>query len=171
MFSQEMKIPASRVAVLIGIKGQTKKLIERKRKVKLRISKEGSVIVSAEDSVNIFNTVPMIKAIGRGFNPEVALTLLDESFSFELISIKDFTKTEKDVARIRARIIGKEGKARLMLEKLTETFISIQGKTIGIIGKLESIDIAKRAIEKLLGGAPHGNVYKFIEQQKKQNLM
>ena len=112
----------------------------------------------------------MIQAIGRGFNPEVALTLLDESFSFELISLKDFSRNEKDAARIRARIIGKEGKARLMLEKLTETFISVQGKTIGVIGKLESADIAKRAIEKLLSGAPHGNVYKFIEQQKRQNL-
>ena len=97
--------------------------------------------------------------------------LLDESFGFELVSIKQFSRNEKDLLRIRSRIIGTNGKARKMLETLTETFISVYGKTVAIIGKAEKIDLAKRAIEKLLGGAPHGNVYQFIEIQKKSDLI
>ena len=170
MFSQELKIPKKRVAVLIGKKGETKRLLARKTKTKISVSKEGDVIISSENNVNSFNTVPIVTAVGRGFNPEIALLLLDENFIFELISIKDFSRNEKDMERIRSRVIGTNGKAREMLEKMTNVSISIYGKTIGIIGKLENVDLARRAIEKLLGGAPHGNVYKFIELQKNDSL-
>ena len=170
MFSQELKIPKSRVAILIGKKGEIKRLIERKTNSNINISKEGEVEITSEDGINIFDAKPVISAIGRGFNPDVALMLLDETFSLIIISLKDYARTEKDMIRIRSRLIGKMGKARAMLEKLTNTFISVQGKTVGVIGKTENVDIAKRALEKLLQGAPHGNVYKFIEIQKKHNL-
>tara|TARA_Y100000310_G_C20696153_1_gene825908 strand:+ start:26 stop:541 length:516 start_codon:yes stop_codon:yes gene_type:complete len=170
MFSQELKIPRQRVAVLIGKNGETKRLIARKTKTNISVNKEGEVIIFSEDNVNSFNAVPIVTAVGRGFNPEIALTLLDENFMFEIISIKDFSRNEKDMERIRSRVIGTNGKARTILEKMTNTSLSVYGKTIGIIGKIEDVDLAKRAIEKLLGGAPHGNVYKFIELQKKESL-
>ena len=171
MYSQELKIPQKRIAVLIGKKGETKKLLERKTKTNIHVTKEGEVTITSEDNIHSFNAQPIISAIARGFNPEVALMLLDESFGFELVSIKQFSRNEKDLLRIRSRIIGTNGKARKMLETLTETFISVYGKTVAIIGKTEKIDLAKRAIEKLLGGAPHGNVYQFIEIQKKSDLI
>ncbi len=171
MYSQELKIPQKRIAVLIGKKGETKKLLERKTKTNIHVTKEGEVTITSEDNIHSFNAQPIISAIARGFNPEVALMLLDESFGFELVSIKQFSRNEKDLLRIRSRIIGTNGKARKMLETLTETFISVYGKTVAIIGKTEKIDLAKRAIEKLLGGAPHGNVYQFIEMQKKSDLI
>jgi len=171
MYSQELKIPQKRIAVLIGKKGETKKLLERKTKTNIHVTKEGEVTITSEDNIHSFNAQPIISAIARGFNPEVALMLLDESFGFELVSIKQFSRNEKDLLRIRSRIIGTNGKARKMLETLTETFISVYGKTVAIIGKAEKIDLAKRAIEKLLGGAPHGNVYQFIEIQKKSDLI
>ena len=170
MFSQDLKIPKQRIAILIGKKGEIKKLIERKTETKLKISKEGEVHISAEDNINIFNTSPIILAIGRGFNPDIALMLLDESFCLEIIPLKEISRSEKDQIRIRSRIIGKEGKARSMLERLTNTFISVYGKTVSVIGKIEGVALAKRALEKLIQGAPHGNVYKYIELQKKKNL-
>ena len=171
MFSQELKIPQKRVAVLIGKKGETKRLLARKTKTKIQVSKEGDVLISSEENVDSFNAVPIITAVGRGFNPEVALMLLDEKFTFELIQIKDFAKNDKDIIRLRSRVIGTNGKARMMLEKLTNVIISVYGKTVALIGKIEDISLAKRAIEKLLKGAPHGNVYKYIELQKKSELM
>lgn len=171
MFSQELKIPQKRVAVLIGKKGETKKLLARKTKTKIQVSKEGNVLISSEKNIDCFNAIPIITAVGRGFNPEVALMLLDENFTFELIQIKEFAKNEKDLIRLRSRTIGTNGKARIMLEKLTNVLISVYGKTIALIGKIEDISLAKRAIEKLLKGAPHGNVYKYIELQKKKELM
>ncbi|MBT3262037.1 RNA-processing protein [Candidatus Woesearchaeota archaeon] len=171
MYSQEIKIPQKRIAVLIGKKGETKKLLERKTKTTIHVTKEGEVTITSEDNINSFNAQPIVTAIARGFNPDIALMLLDESFGFELISIKQFSRNDKDLLRIRSRIIGTDGTARKMLETLTETFISVYGKTVAIIGKTENIDLSKRAIEKLLGGAPHGNVYQFIEMQKKSDLI
>ena len=171
MYSQEIKIPQKRIAVLIGKKGETKKLLERKTKTTIHVTKEGEVTITSEDNINSFNAQPIVTAIARGFNPDIALMLLDESFGFELISIKQFSRNDKDLLRIRSRIIGTDGTARKMLETLTETLISVYGKTVAIIGKTENIDLSKRAIEKLLGGAPHGNVYQFIEMQKKSDLI
>ena len=139
MFEQEIKIPKKRVAVLIGKKGQIKKLIERKTKTKILISKEGEVKISSDENINIFNTSPIILAIARGFNPDIALMLLDENFCLEMIQLKEISRSEKDQIRIRSRVIGREGKARVMLEKLTNTFISFYGKTISIIGKIEDV--------------------------------
>ena len=167
MFSEELKITKDRVAVLIGVKGATKKKIEKKANIKLDITKEGEVTITGEDSLNIFNSVPIIKFIGRGFNPEVALKLLNEEYSYELINIYDFTgKSKAKFTRIKARLIGTKGKARSVIEKLTDTNICIYGKTVGIIGKVMDVILAKAALEKILKGAPHGNVYKFIELQK-----
>ena len=171
MFSQELKIPQKRVAVLIGKKGETKRLLARKTKTKIQVSKEGNVLISSEENINCFNAVPIITAVGRGFNPEVALMLLDEKFTFELVKIKDFSRNEKDIIRLRSRIIGTNGKARIMLEKLTNVLVSVYGNTVALIGKIEDISLAQRAVEKLLKGAPLGNVYKYIELQKKGELM
>ncbi len=171
MFFEELKIPKQRVAVVIGKKGETKKLLERKTSTKLRISRDGEVSISSDENINIFNTHPIILAIGRGFNPEIALLLLNETYMLEIISLKDYTKSEKDLFRIRARIIGREGNAWKMIEKLSDAFISVYGKTVGIISKIEDAGLAKRAVEKLLKGAPHGNVYRYIEMEKKKSLM
>jgi ribosomal RNA assembly protein len=171
MFFEELKIPKQRVAVVIGKKGETKKLLERKTNTKIRISRDGEVAISSDENINIFNAHPIILAIGRGFNPDIALMLLDENYILELISLKDFTKNEKDLIRIRARIIGREGKAWKMIATLSDAFISVYGKTVAVISKIEDAGLAKRAGEKLLKGAPHGNVYKYIEMEKKKSLM
>jgi ribosomal RNA assembly protein len=167
MYTEDLKIPKDRVAVLIGTKGVTKKKIEKKARIFLNVSKEGEIEISGEDSLDVFNSVPIIKAIGRGFNPDKALKLLDENYSMELINIQNFTGKAKDkFTRMKARLIGTGGKARNVIERLTDVQICIYGKTVCIIGKIEDVLLAKQAVEKLLKGAPHGNVYKFIELQK-----
>jgi len=168
MYSYELRIPKDRVAVLIGKKGSTKKLIEQKTKTKLKISASGDIVLKGEDNLALFVTQNIIKAIGRGFNPDIALTLLDENNLFEIIQIKEFTgKSQKKFTRVKARLIGTKGKAKKIMGQITNTEISIYGKTVSIIGPVENVGLAKRAIEKLLQGAPHGHVYKFIEAQKK----
>ena len=174
MFSTELRIPKERIAVLIGKNGETKRKVEKKADIKLRISKEGEVNISSEDNVAIFISTNVIRAIGRGCNPDIALQLIDEKNALELINIQDFTgKSIDKMNRLRARLIGTEGKARKTIEKLTNTDIVIYGKTVAIIGEIIEVAFAKNAIEKLLGGSPHGNVYKYIVSQKRresQNL-
>ncbi len=159
----EIKIPKSRIAILIGKKGEIKKKIESLTKMKLNISREGDVIVGGEGLGN-YLAVQVVRAIGRGFNPEVALRLLKEGFILEIINIKEYTgKAEKKFIRIKGRLIGRQGRVWKKIEEKTNTNISIYGKTIAIIGCVDDVSLARRAFEKLLKGSPHGKVYKFIE--------
>lgn len=167
MFSIELKIPKERIAILIGTKGETKKLIENKAKVNLKVSSTGDIIISSDDGLKNYITCSVITAIGRGFNPQTALKLLNEDYCLEIINFKDFAKNSKKyLIRIKSRVIGTKGKAKRNIENLTDTEIVIYGKTISIIGKIENTLLAKQAIERLISGSPHGNVYKFINRSK-----
>lgn len=164
----EIKIPKARVAVLIGKKGETKKKIEKLAKIKLDISKEGDVVISGE-GLGSYLAMEVIKAIGRGFNPNIALKLLKENYILQILDIKDYAgKSEKKFVRIKGRLIGKKGSTWKLLEEKTNTDISIYGKTIAIIGEVDDVDITRRAFEKLLKGSPHNKVYSFIELELKR---
>jgi len=168
MFTEIIRIPKERVAVLIGQKGGFKKLLQKKLNVNIKIdSKDGLVEIGSEDGFNIFQAKNIILVIGRGLTPEEAICLLDENYSAEIINIKDFSgDSKKKQERIKGRLIGEGGKVRKLLERLTDTTIVIYGKTVTIVGLIDNVEIAKRAVEKLLSGAPHGHVYAMIERFK-----
>jgi ribosomal RNA assembly protein len=106
----ELKIPKERIAILIGKDGQTKKDIEKSTKTKIDIdSKEGDIFITGKDGLNIYTAKEVITAIGRGFNPEIALLLLKVDYSFEMINLGDvFGKSKSSQQRIKGRIIGRE---------------------------------------------------------------
>ena len=169
IYGHELKIPKERVAVLIGKGGEMKTQLEEATKTKLQIdSEEGDIIISGEDAIGLYSAREIIKAIGRGFNPELARQLLKPEYMFEIISMADYAKTKNDAIRLKGRVIGEGGKSRKIIEDLTECNISVYGKTIGVIGKAENVPIARRAIESLLQGSPHKNVYSFLEKQRRQ---
>lgn len=172
MDTKEIKIPIERIAVLIGKSGEQKRKIEEKLKVNINVhSEDGDVEVFGEDSVAVFEAMNVIKAIARGFNPEIAELLFDESYMFDLVNVNDYASgSKKTMMRLKGRVIGQEGKARKMVEQMTSCSISVYGKTIGIIGKIEEVPIARQAVEMLLEGAPHGNVYRWLEDKKREEL-
>lgn len=168
-YSYELKIPLARVAVLIGKGGNVKKDIEDATVTKLQIdSAEGDVFITGEDALGLYTAREVVTAIGRGFNPELAKLLLRQDYASEQIDIEDYAKTKKHEIRVRGRVIGAEGKARKVIEELTECHISVYGKTITIIGELEGVTMCKRAIEKLLSGSQHSGVYRWLEKQRKE---
>ena len=171
MFSSETKIPRARVAVLIGKKGATKKEIQKRLNVKLEVSAEGDVIVSSEDSFENYLAIKIAKAIGRGFNPKIAFYLLNDQYLLEVINIKDYVGNSKvKLQRMKARVIGTQGKSWKMIEKMTDTNLAVFGKTVAIIGSNENVDVAKQAVDKLLHGADHGKMFGFIERQKSRHF-
>mgnify|MGYP001586548380 CR=1 FL=1 len=161
----EITIPKKRVAVLIGKKGSTKRRIEKITSTKLTIDSElGLVTIKGEDSLKTYQTKSVIEAIGRGFNPNISLSLLKEDICFEIIPMQNFAgRSKNNLIRIKSRIIGTRGKCRKTIESMTDTEISIYGKTVSIIGELQNVLIAKKAVEDILAGAPHAPVYKTIE--------
>ena len=94
-FIYELKIPKERIAVLIGTKGQMKKDIEISTNTKIKVdSKEGDVLLTGKDAINLFNAREIIKAIGRGFNPNIAVLLLKQDYALEIIDIEEYAHTK-----------------------------------------------------------------------------
>jgi ribosomal RNA assembly protein len=167
-YMYELKVPLDRVAVLIGPKGETKRELEGRTKTKITVdSKEGDIFINGEDPILLFSAREVIKAVGRGFNPETAMLLLKQDYGFELILIDDFIKNRNQHMRIKGRVIGKDGSSRRTIEELTETYICVYGKTIGVIGQSDRLAIARKAVESLLTGSPHASVYKWLEKKRR----
>jgi ribosomal RNA assembly protein len=165
-----IKVPKFRLGALIGKNGQTKKEIEKLLGVKIRIdSSSGCIEVSEgknlKDALGVFKAEQIIKAIARGFNPNKALLLANDNYYLNIIDLTHYVK-ESNLERVRSRIIGESGKARKNFEENTNTFISVQGKTVGIIGEERDIENARQAIEMIIGGAKHDTVYRYLREQK-----
>lgn len=169
-YSYELKIPKDRIAVLIGTKGEIKRKIEKETNSKLEIdSKEGDITLSGTESLDLFTAKEVIRAIARGFNPDIALLVLKPDYTLEMINLSDYAgKEKKGLERIRARVIGTQGKTRQFVEDSTETYIVIYGKTIAIIGEVENVSLARQAMETLLEGSPHTGVYRWLEKKRKE---
>jgi ribosomal RNA assembly protein len=169
-----LKIPRERVAVLIGTQGKTKVDIEKITHTKLNVDSEsGSVSISplkdSEDPLSVWKARYMVKAIGRGFNPDIALKLIDDDVMLEIINLPDYVgRSKKAVLRQKGRIIGKDGKTRDIITEMTGTYVSVYGKTVSLIGEIEHLQIAKEAVEMILKGSRHKSVYSFLERKKQE---
>ena len=171
-FSYDLRIPKERVAVLIGKKGEIKRLLEHETKTKIEVdSSEGEIHLRGKDAFSLYLCREIIRAIGRGFNPDIALQLLKQDYAFEILSTPNYARNLNDLERLRGRVIGEGGKSRRTIEELTQTTVCVFGKTIGIIGPAEHITTARRAIESLLSGSPHAHVYRWLEKQRKRSRL
>jgi ribosomal RNA assembly protein len=163
-----IRVPGDRLGVLIGPKGKNKKRVEATFQVDLSIDGEtGNVEIKIrpdQTDVSVLFTVrKIIQAIGRGFSPNKAFTLMNEDYEFAIIHIEEYVGRSKNAQnRVKGRIIGKEGRSRIMLEELTECLVSIYGGTVGIIGPYEMISIAKEAVEMLINGSFHKTVWNHL---------
>lgn len=167
--SELVMVPKERVAVLIGPRGSVRKKIEKETETKIEIdSKTGEVEITrdskAKDQLKTLKSHDIIKAIARGFSPEKAFKLLNSDNYLEIIDLTEYVK-DKSLDRIRARIIGKEGKSRYFISKATHTEMVIYGKTVSIIGDAESIEIAKQAVLMLVKGSTHTAVFRHLERK------
>jgi len=168
---QHVKVPDDRIGVLIGSGGETMREIEERAEVRLDIDSEsGNVrIESVGDPVTALKGPDIVKAIGRGFAPEDALTLLDEEMMlFELIDISAAARNENDLRRQKGRLIGEDGRTRELMEDLSGASVVIYGSTLGVIGRPEEVETVREATEMLLDGAPHGSVYSYLERRRNE---
>ena len=175
-FEKLIRIPEDRIGVLIGKSGKIKSKIEETCSVKLDIdSKNGEVQVLSkivDEQFQAFKALEIITAIGRGFSPEKAMRLLKGENTLHVIDLREFGgKSSDQIDRIRGRIIGEGGKARKNMENLSNTSITVYGRTVSIIGGPTQLKLAVDAIETLSGGSMHGYVYKKIEGARRLSLI
>lgn len=163
-----IRIPGDRIGALIGPHGKTKKRIEAAFQVDLTIDGEtGNVDIKVKpdqpDVSVLFVARNMVRAIGRGFSPRNAFTLINEDYDFIVLDLEEYVGRSKNAqGRVKGRIIGKEGKSRAMIEELTECLVSVYGGTVGIIGPYEMLPVAKEAVEMLINGSFHKTVWNHL---------
>jgi len=162
-------IPQERVPVLRGHKDATLKEIMQRTKTSITVEDGGRVIIEpTEEStpISMMKARDIIRAIGLGFSPDVALALLSDDMVIDIVDVKDFMldhHNEKALRRMLGRVIGKKGKAKRNIEEIADVHLSIFDGKVAIIGSYENVEAAKKAISELLEGKMHATVYRHLE--------
>lgn len=164
---QIIKIPSERVAALMGETGETKDYLEQRMRVTLTVDSDGAVVISGEP-VEEFIGKDVVKAIGRGFDPAVALRLLSDEYGLRIIDLRDYENSPKAIQRIMGRVIGEKGRTKEIIKEEVDADVACYGHTIAVISKLETLDYALEAIFKLIEGSPHANVYAYLEKCRRK---
>jgi ribosomal RNA assembly protein len=152
---EEVNIPEDRKGALIGKNGSAKQELEERSRTTLTVN-EG-VVIEGDDPLMVMKAAEVVKAIGRGFSPERAMLLLMDEYELRIVSLEG--ETDNTIKRLMARVIGKKGSTRKILEQETNCLISIYGKTAAIIGKSDEVMACQEAVEQILKGRSHGYVY------------
>ncbi|MEM5829310.1 MAG: KH domain-containing protein [Candidatus Aenigmatarchaeota archaeon] len=152
-----VKIPEERLKIFRNYVDKLEKLLGCKIKINEEIS------IEAENSLLLMRIKEVVNAFGRGFDLDVALNLLDEEYCLETINLQQILgKSRKRMIVVKGRVIGREGKAKKLIEKYTNVKIAIYGKTVSMIGKWDEVQKARRAIESLIQGRKHSTVFKAL---------
>ncbi len=143
------------------------RVIKNKKKLEkvlnVQISNRGKEITIEGEPAEEHVALQVLDALSFGFPFSTAISIKEEDKVLEVVNIKEHTN-RKDFASIRARIIGKEGKALRTLSNLTGCDLELRNNQVGIIGESTLMKHAKDALISLIRGAKHGNVYTFLER-------
>ena len=142
---------------------KNKKHLEERLNVKIT-NKAREVFIEGEPE-DEYIAEKVIEALNYGFEFKEAMLIKEEDFILEIMSIKNFTR-RSDLTRIRARIIGKQGKTKKTLAQLTKCFFQIKDNEVAILGDPEFIYNAQEAIKSLIKGSKQANVYKYLEKHQ-----
>ncbi|MBU0586619.1 hypothetical protein KJ780_03835 [Candidatus Micrarchaeota archaeon] len=160
-----INIPVQRVSNLQDAKARLEELTN----TKINISEEGQIILQG-DSASEFFLKDVVKAIGRGFDPKDAEILFKDDYSLEIVDLKDVCRNEKDLQRVRGRVIGEEGKMKTEIENATDSKLCIYGWTVGVIAPLDTMVYALKAIDKIMRGSQLTTIFNDLARYKKEIL-
>ena len=141
---------------------ELKDILRRSTGVDIKIG-EG-VIEMQGDAFKEFMAEKVLRAMLFGFSYEDAVKLLDNMI-MEVIDL-DIPNARRR-HQILGRLIGREGKVKKRLEEVTGTHIMIRPWAVAILGPLDEVEIARRAVEKIIRGAPHEAVFAFLHRWEK----
>ncbi|VVC02107.1 Uncharacterised protein [uncultured archaeon] len=164
---QIIKIPSERVGVLLGTSGETKDYLEQRMKVTISVDADGQVEIGG-DPIDEFVGKDIIKAIGRGFEPQVALKLLSDDYGFKIIDLRDYANNDKAMHRIIGRIIGEKGRTKQIITEELGSLVAVYGHTVSVISRLDTLDYALTGIFKLIEGSNHASVYAYLEKCRRK---
>lgn len=149
------------------------KEIEERGEVSVKVNKNNEVEITAEDEKggNEWIAEQVIRAIFYGFESKHAYKLFSDEYFIDTIDLQSaFRRKETNIQRAKSRIIGEGGKARKKLEALSGAHIVVSNTTdnVSIIGKYKELQNAREAVLRLIEGAGHEGVYRFLENKQEK---
>jgi ribosomal RNA assembly protein len=128
----------------------------------------GNELVIEGDALSEYNAMNVMHAFARGFDFNTACKLLSDDYFFKSINLKEVLKNENHIRRIKARIIGREGKTKSYVQSVSGVDLMIYGDTVSMIGKVDEIEVALAAINVLLESGMHNKAYTLMEKAKRR---
>ena len=150
-------------------KKEIKQILEKDYNCKIEFN-ENIIYITAEAYIE-FLVKNIIQAFSRGFDIKTAKLLENENCYFSQINIAQMFSSKKRLLQVKARIIGKEGKAKNYIERITGVKLSIYGNSVSFIGDSKQIEEAEIAINSIINGFNHGSAYARMQKQHKKNLL
>lgn len=165
-----VKVPDDRLNLFKT--GNAKKTVENQTNAKISIDDNAkTVCVHHSDSVKELDAKRVVEAVANGFNTERALKLSrDPTSHFSTINIRNMTRNKKEFKRQKGRIIGENGKTKEIISELTGVMIEIYREKVSIIGSDRDVRKARDAVMSLIRGKPHQDVYRSLEEYKKNRV-
>ena len=165
---RQLLLPMARAKLL------DKKTLEelmKKLQCKIEIQEENEAIIEGNEGNAYAEYIAynVLSAFGRGFPIEKAYRLLSDGIFFKSIDLKDMFKNKKQIMRVKARVIGRGGKAKNYIQAVSGADIAVYGNTISGIGTVEQLRIAYSAIDILLSGGTHKKAYRVMEKERSES--
>lgn len=161
-------IPKARI-VRLSAKRELLEKLEHYSECKLILNNDENCIdLMGKDALSEYIAKDIVFAYGRGFDPYIAAKLKNDEYYLKVIDIRDYTRNSGRIKRIKSRLIGARGKAKLNMEDISSGYISIYGDTISIIGTTEQIRVAQIAAETIIKGGSHKLAYKRMVSLKER---
>ncbi len=161
-----------RLGVVIGKGGGNLQVLERTFNVKIKVdSQTATVFVAPAEGATPYEVMrarQALEAISLGFSLEDALLLSSEEYCFEVIDLSEIARNPEDLKRIKARIIGEEGRAKRSIEQLAGVKIVVGDKVVGVLGECENVSVARKALTMLAEGRTHATVYGFLRSATRE---
>lgn len=158
----------------IIISEKSRKIVQNKRRLEkelgIKITNRGNEIKIDGPPLNEYFAKNAIEAINFGFSIQDSLLLKKENFIFEILNIKNYTRS-KNLERVRGRIIGKGGRTLKVLSNITDCKLEMKNNELGIIGDSKNMKTIQEALINLIKGSKQSNVYSFLEKHQSKPIL
>lgn len=141
---------------------------ELENKLEVSINIHTNEILIEGESLDVMKAKDIIEALDLGFSNNKAFKLFKEGNQLKVVELKEHFSSRKSIDRIKARIIGTDGKTRKLIEEYSGALISIHGDRVSIIGNYQEVSVASNAVEMFINGSKHARVYEYLEQNQPQ---
>lgn len=113
---------------------------------------EGSMTVrttkKAWDPYAIIKARDLIKLLARSVPFKQAQKIMDDGMLTEIVKIGNLVRNREKFVKRRLRLIGPNGSTLKALEKLTNTFILVQGHTVCVMGDHKGLKTVHRIVHE-----------------------